>query len=159
MTDVHPVRIVPLRWWHLEQVHEIEQELFGDEQWTPAMFWSELAQTETRWYRAALDDADHVVGYAGLCVYGEPPDGQAWVQTIAVDSAAQRSGIGGGLLGVLIDHAAELAAPTISLEVRADNGPAQRLYARWGFEAVAVRRGYYQPSNTDALVMVKELTS
>jgi [ribosomal protein S18]-alanine N-acetyltransferase len=37
-----------------------------------------------------------------------------------------------------------------------NNGPAQRLYDRYGFQAVGLRRGYYQPSNTDALVMRRE---
>jgi hypothetical protein len=36
---------------------------------------------------------------------------------------------------------------------------AQKLYADYGFEAVGLRRGYYQPSNTDALVMLREQAS
>ena len=42
------------------------------------------------------------------------------------------------------------------LEVAVDNAPAQRLYAQYGFEGVGIRKGYYQPSNTDALVMLRE---
>jgi ribosomal-protein-alanine N-acetyltransferase len=30
------------------------------------------------------------------------------------------------------------------------------MYDRYGFEVVGVRRGYYQPSNTDALVMRRD---
>jgi ribosomal-protein-alanine N-acetyltransferase len=41
------------------------------------------------------------------------------------------------------------------LEVAVDNAPAQRLYAAYDFEPVGIRRGYYQPSNTDALVMMR----
>jgi ribosomal-protein-alanine N-acetyltransferase len=37
--------------------------------------------------------------------------------------------------------------------VRADNARAQELYRRFGFVAIGVRRGYYQPSGTDAVVM------
>ena len=37
-----------------------------------------------------------------------------------------------------------------------DNRAAQHLYDRYGFEAVGVRRGYYQPSNTDAVVMRRD---
>jgi ribosomal-protein-alanine N-acetyltransferase len=37
--------------------------------------------------------------------------------------------------------------------VRADNLDAQRLYERHGFRAIGLRRGYYQPSRTDAVVM------
>ena len=42
------------------------------------------------------------------------------------------------------------------LEVAVDNHPAQKLYATYDFEPVGIRRGYYQPSNTDALVMMRD---
>ena len=48
-----------------------------------------------------------------------------------------------------------LTAGTPLLEVAVDNAPAQRLYATYDFEPVGLRRGYYQPSNTDALVMMR----
>ena len=41
----------------------------------------------------------------------------------------------------------------VFLEVRADNPAAQSLYERAGFSVITRRRGYYQPSGTDALVM------
>jgi ribosomal-protein-alanine N-acetyltransferase len=40
--------------------------------------------------------------------------------------------------------------------VAVDNAPAQRLYDAYGFVGVGVRQGYYQPSNTDALVMRRD---
>ena len=43
----------------------------------------------------------------------------------------------------------------VLLEVAVDNAPAQKLYATYDFEPVGIRRGYYQPSNTDALVMMR----
>jgi ribosomal-protein-alanine N-acetyltransferase len=39
------------------------------------------------------------------------------------------------------------------LEVRASNRGAQRLYSRFGFAPVAVRKGYYADNNEDAIVM------
>ena len=47
-------------------------------------------------------------------------------------------------------------AERVGLEVRTDNAPAQALYRRFGFAPVGVRRGYYQPSGADALVMMTE---
>ena len=41
----------------------------------------------------------------------------------------------------------------VLLEVRADNAAAQRLYERRGFTEIGRRRGYYQPSGADAVVM------
>ena len=70
------------------------------------------------------------------------------------ERAATR-GIGRALLEDLLAEAAASGARRVMLEVADDNMPAQQLYAGYGFEAVAVRRGYYQPSNTDALVMLR----
>ncbi|HEY0484855.1 MAG TPA: ribosomal protein S18-alanine N-acetyltransferase [Mycobacteriales bacterium] len=147
---VATAELAPMRWWHIAQVLPIEEQLFGVEQWTAGMFWSELAAAD-RWYLVAVA-GDDVLGYAGLCVY---PD-SAWVQNIAVRRSAQGTGLGARLLDALLGEAARRGASQIALEVAADNATAQRLYTRRGFVVTGVRRGYYQPSNTDALVMVKE---
>ncbi|WP_346538239.1 ribosomal protein S18-alanine N-acetyltransferase [Micromonospora sp. DPT] len=142
-----PVRLTRFRWWHVDEVLPIEADLFGAEQWSPAMFWNELASGH--WYRVATDVDGTVLGYAGLTVQ---PD-EAWVQNIAVRRDAQRRGVGRLLLEDLLAEAARRDVRTVLLEVAADNAPAQKLYATYGFEPIGVRRGYYQPSNTDALVM------
>jgi ribosomal-protein-alanine N-acetyltransferase len=98
-------------------------------------------------------DADQVVGYAGMAT--TPPD-EAWIQNIAVRRDAQRGGVGRSLLEALLAHARQVGCRRTLLEVAVDNGPAQRLYDDYGFGSVGVRRGYYQPSNTDALVMMRE---
>ncbi|MEV4463319.1 ribosomal protein S18-alanine N-acetyltransferase [Micromonospora echinofusca] len=141
------VRLERFRWWHVDEVLPIEADLFGAEQWSAAMFWNELANGH--FYLVATDDGE-VLGYAGLAV--APPD-EAWVQNVAVRRDAQRRGVGRLLLEALLAEAARLGARSTLLEVAADNAPAQKLYATYGFEPIGVRRGYYQPSNTDALVM------
>lgn len=144
-----------MRWWDIEPVMAIERELFGDEAWTDTMFWSELAQRDTRMY--LVDEADGVVtAYAGLCAY---PPHEAYVQTIAVASTAQRHGVGTTLLERLIEETVARGIARLDLEVRADNAPAKQLYARHGFMDIAVRRHYYQPSGVDAVVMRKELAT
>ncbi|MCO1615521.1 ribosomal protein S18-alanine N-acetyltransferase [Micromonospora sp. CPM1] len=152
------MRLGRFRWWHIDEVLPIEADLFGAEQWSAAMFWNELANGH--FYLVATDDDatdddatgddGAVLGYAGLAV--SPPD-EAWVQNVAVRRDAQRRGIGRLLLEALLAEAARRGARSTLLEVAADNAPAQRLYATYGFEPIGVRRGYYQPSNTDALVM------
>src|SRR4051794_22748720 len=144
----------PMRWWDIEPVMAIENELFGDEAWSDAMFWSELAQRDTRLYLVEETD-DVVAAYAGLCTYAPH---EAYVQTIAVAPTAQRHGIGTALLKVLIDETRQRGVDHLDLEVRADNDAARRLYERHGFVEIAVRRNYYQPSGTDAVVMRKDLS-
>jgi len=141
------VTLARFRWWHVDDVLPLERALFQPEPWTAHHFWSELGQTSTRHYVVALDDGA-VVGYAGLCDY---PD-EAFVQTMAVAASAQRRGVGAVLLEELLAEAARRRQPRVLLEVRADNEPAQRLYARYGFTRVGVRRGYY-PGGVDAWVM------
>ncbi|MFG1713753.1 ribosomal protein S18-alanine N-acetyltransferase [Micromonospora sp. NPDC049203] len=142
------MRLGRFRWWHIDQVLPIEADLFGAEQWSAAMFWNELANGH--FYLVATDDDGAVLGYAGLAV--SPPD-EAWVQNVAVRRDAHRRGIGRLLLEALLAEASRRGVRSTLLEVAADNAPAQRLYATYGFEPIGVRRGYYQPSNTDALVM------
>lgn len=144
--------LTALRWWHIEDLLPIEAELFGEEAWTAAMFWSELANGT--WYRVAVEDGT-VLGYGGVAINGE----EAWINNIAVRASQQRRGIGAALLTALVAHAVQNRTQTLALEVAVDNGPAQRMYERFGFDGVAVRKGYYQPSNTDALVMIKDMSS
>ncbi len=143
------VALERLRWFHLDQVLAIEADLFGAEQWSPAMFWNELANGHH--YVAAMEEGA-IIGYAGLAVVRP----EAWVNNIAVRRDRQRAGIGRLLMDALLAHARAAGATHALLEVAADNAPAQKMYGSYGFEVVGVRRGYYQPSNTDALVMRRD---
>ena len=143
------VAIERMRWWHIEALEPIEAQLFGDDRWSAAMFWNELANGH--FYLVARDGED-IVGYAGLSVN----DGEAWVQNLAVRADRQREGIGATLFEALLAEADRRGARAVLLEVAVDNAAAQHLYDRYGFEAVGVRRGYYQPSNTDAVVMRRD---
>jgi ribosomal-protein-alanine N-acetyltransferase len=138
-----------MRWWDIDAVTALEDALF-DDAWTPEAFWDELGQGATRTYVVALD-GDEVVGYAGLAAM---PD-EAYVQTIGVTPAYQRKGLGATLLTTLLDDAERRGIPRTGLEVRVDNAPAIALYERFGFARAGVRKRYYQPSGTDALVMVR----
>ena len=44
----------------------------------------------------------------------------------------------------------------ITLEVRASNVPAIKLYEKYGFKSLGVRKGYYQDNGEDALIMWTE---
>jgi ribosomal-protein-alanine N-acetyltransferase len=119
------------------------------------MFWSELAERDSRHYVVAspAGDDDTVVAYAGLCVYAAD---QCFVQTIGVDPAYQRHGIGGRLLQNLLDESERRGCRLLDLEVRDGNDAAIAMYERFGFRAIGRRRGYYQPSGADAIIMRRE---
>jgi ribosomal-protein-alanine N-acetyltransferase len=150
-STVADVALVRFRWWHIESALPIETELFGGEQWSAGMFWSELARGDAVRYAALVADGQ-LVGYAGIAF---DPD-VAWIQTMAVRGDRQRRGHGARLLDDLLAAAARRGLRRVGLEVRADNMAAQHLYAGRGFEPVGRRRAYYQPSGTDAVVMLRE---
>jgi [ribosomal protein S18]-alanine N-acetyltransferase len=155
------VTLRPMRWWDIEPVMRLERVLFVDDAWTDTMFWSELAEPSSRHYVVATEgdgdsNDDGVVGYAGLCVY---TPGEAYVQTIGVDPGRRRAGVGTALLAELLAEAERRGCRRVDLEVRDGNDDAIRLYEHNGFRRVGLRRGYYQPSGADAVVMRRENTS
>ncbi len=134
----------------LGAVLALEEELFAPDTWTRAMYRDELARPDTRHYVVA-EDGEAVVGYAGLIAYAD----EAHVATIGVARDRQGEGIGALLLDSLLTEA-DRRSPVVLLEVRADNEHAQGLYRRRGFTEIGRRRGYYQPSGADAVVMRRE---
>jgi [ribosomal protein S18]-alanine N-acetyltransferase len=151
---VTDLRLRPMTTADLDTVLSLELALFGDEAWSRQMLAGELGQQPaSRLYLVAEDDGQ-LVGYAGLLAAG----GQADVLTIAVDTARWGRGVGSALLRELLAEATVRGCTEVFLEVRADNARAQRLYHWWGFADVGIRRGYYQPSGTDAVVMRRPLT-
>lgn len=90
-----------------------------------------------------------IVGYGGLWLTVD----DAHITTIAVDPAERGRGVGELLLSALIDHAYELGARQITLEVRVSNTTAQRLYLKYGFQPAGTRTRYYTDNGEDALIM------
>lgn len=141
------IEITRMRRRHLRGIMAIERQVYP-RPWSPSLFVSEMTTGRNRAYLVALSGRA-VVGYAGLISYGD----EAHVTTIAVDPGYQRLRIGTRLLYELVREALELGARAVSLEVRVTNWGAQRMYGRFGFRPVGVRRNYYQETNEDALVM------
>ena len=140
----------PMSLHDIDAVSVLEQALFGVEAWSPEMLGSELTADPGSRYYLVAEDGGVVTGYGGLLARA---GGQADVLTLAVAAGRWGEGIGSALLDGLLGEAARRGCNQIFLEVRVDNDRAQRLYRRRGFTDIGIRRGYYQPSNTDALVM------
>lgn len=144
------IEITRMRRRHLKGILAIERQVYP-RPWSPSLFVSEMSAGRSRAYLVALDGRV-VVGYAGLISYGD----EAHVTTIAVDPPYQRMKIGTRLMYELAQEALRMGANAVSLEVRVTNWGAQRLYGRFGFRPVGVRKNYYQETNEDALVMWTE---
>jgi [ribosomal protein S18]-alanine N-acetyltransferase len=137
----------------IDAVLVLERSLFGEESWSRQMLEGELAEQPRSRYYLVADEDGTITGYAGLMVAAT----QADVLTLAVAAARWGQGTGSALLEALLAEAARQGCTEVFLEVRMDNDRAQRLYRRYGFSEIGVRRGYYQPSGADALVMRRDL--
>ena len=133
----------------LPRVVEIEKQCFG-ERWTINAFANELANTASAYFVGL--EGETIVGYAGYWLILE----EGHITTIGVEPRYQRRGYGEMLLLHLIDHAARAGAKWLTLEVRASNQSAQKLYEKYGFTSLGRRRAYYQDNNEDALIMWTE---
>ncbi len=121
---------------------------------------SKLISTIMPWFnRNRLPDShlptvkrQYIIGFSGIWVLAD----EAHITNIAVREQYQRQGIGELLLISTIDLARERKASTMTLEVRASNYAAQKLYSKYGFTQVGLRRGYYLDNREDAVLMSTE---
>jgi ribosomal-protein-alanine N-acetyltransferase len=97
----------------------------------------------------APEPGELVLGFVGLWLMV----GEAHIVTFAVREDYRRMGIGERLLIEAFDCAIANDQACLTLEVRASNDPARRLYARYGMDAVGVRKRYYTDNNEDAVIM------
>jgi len=132
---------------HLRGVMAIERQAYA-RPWSPNLFVAEMSEPNNRNYLVARIDRD-VVGYSGLICYGD----EAHVTNIAVDPMLQGHRIASHLLVEQMRAAMHLGGNAVSLEVRVTNWRAQRLYGRFGFHPVGIRRNYYAELHEDALIM------
>jgi ribosomal-protein-alanine N-acetyltransferase len=89
-----------------------------------------------------------VLAYGGLWLMVD----EAHIATIASHPDWRGCGLGQWLLLALLDAAIARGAVCSTLEVRAGNLPAQRLYEKLGYETVGMRRRYYRDGE-DGLIM------
>jgi ribosomal-protein-alanine N-acetyltransferase len=141
------LEVAPMRRRHLRGVMAIERQVYS-RPWSPNLFAAEMNDSKHRCYLVARFGRE-VVGYAGLICYGD----EAHVTNVAVHPLHHRQRIATRLLHDLILQSVEMGADAVSLEVRVSNWGAQRLYGRFGFHPVGLRKNYYQDLQEDALIM------
>ena len=134
----------PMTTADIGEVVALERDIYP-QPWSELVFRDELS-LQNRSYLVVEHDG-HVVAYGGLLVVDE----DAHITTVAVDREARRHRLGTRLMLALVDEALAAGAEHLTLEVRASNDAAHRLYERFGFAPVGVRKNYYLTE--DAVVM------
>lgn len=141
------ITISPMRRRHLRGVMAIEQQA-SSHPWSIGLFLGELRMPTSRCYNLALD-RHVVVGFSGLMYTGQ----EGHITNIAVHPDYLRLGIASKMLVVTMKQAISLGVTAVTLEARASNNAAQKLYQRFGFAPGGIRHNYYADPREDALIM------
>ena len=90
-----------------------------------------------------------VAGYVSVWYQGD----EAHITEIAVRGTLRGNGIGELLLIGSLREAVAYGSLVMTLEARVSNFIAQRLYEKYSFKSVGIRKGYYSDNREDAVIM------
>jgi ribosomal-protein-alanine N-acetyltransferase len=141
-------RFVPLQPQRLGELMALERRVYPYP-WTTGNFEDALRSGYSAW--TLVSASGQIIAYAVAMLAVD----EAHLLNLAVDPAYQRRGFGRRMLDWMARTMHEYGAQSLLLEVRPSNLDAQRLYRRYGFEQIGVRRGYYPArwGREDAIVM------
>ncbi|MCL2565417.1 MAG: ribosomal protein S18-alanine N-acetyltransferase [Defluviitaleaceae bacterium] len=145
------IEVRPFNKSDLDSIYEIELESFSIP-WAKDDLHKDAVINKLSIYLVAVYD-DKVVGYAGM--WHVVTEGH--ITNIAVSPAYRNMGIGQKLIEGLEIIAREKEMIGITLEVRMNNGAAQKLYMKNGYVVEGIRKNYYADTKEDALIMWKYL--
>lgn len=140
----------------IRRIVEIEEAIYGEAPWNAAAFQIELGRKSDRLYLVISYDGQ-VIAYVG-CSFNWRRQ-ESHITNIGVSPAYQNYGIGTKLIKILKETAANYGYPRMTLEVRAHNLRARKLYERLGFRQTKIKPHYYIDNREDAIEMEVSLQS
>jgi [ribosomal protein S18]-alanine N-acetyltransferase len=130
----------------------LDKELFPYSPWSASQYKEEFS-SPTRHFVVAVDDAQNIIGYAGVFA---PGSAEADVLTVGVIPSQRGKGIAKALMALITDWATQQGSIAMMLEVKVDNREAIGLYESLGYSKLNVRKDYFG-AGLDALVMRLDL--
>ena len=134
---------------HVAQVAALEKACLSMP-WSENSITAELSNPLSLWVVAV--DGNTVAGYVG----SQAVMGEADMMNLAVLPSYRRQGVGRYLVSELVAKLTDREVYSLTLEVRASNEAAVKLYDSLGFVQVGRRPNYYVAPKEDALILRKE---
>ncbi len=123
-----------------------------DEEPRPPKFWSRVLGRlgiSSNDKPDAVDDVFNIAGYVSVWYQGE----EAHITEIAVKETLRGRGVGELLLIGSLKAAIAYGSKVMTLEARVSNFIAHRLYQKYRFNSVGIRKAYYSDNREDAVIM------
>ena len=130
----------------------LDKDLFPYSPWSASQYKEEFS-SPTRHFVVALDEAQSIIGYAGVFA---PGAAEADILTVGVVPAHRGKGIAKALMALITNWAKAHGSTAMMLEVKSDNTDAIGLYESLGYSKLNVRKDYFG-AGLDAQVMRLEL--
>lgn len=120
-----------------------------DDFWSYNVFKEELENKNSHYLVAKQNN--EIIGFAGIKVVLEEAD----IMNIVTKKSYRNCGVGKLLLESLLNFAKTLNISNIFLEVNSKNLPAIKLYKKFNFQTIGIRKNYYKEH--DGIVMSKKI--
>lgn len=117
-----------------------------DDFWTVRTLESELENENSACF--VMKNDSEIVGFA--CLWISVDD--IHITNIAIKKSYRQNGFGGILLEHLIDYSKSTGKKELTLEVNENNEPAKKLYLKYGFKILGIRKKYYN-NKENAIIM------
>lgn len=134
---------------HVAEVSLLERSCFGAH-WTATNFHKELDNERCSYFVSVLDN--QVIAYLGYWQILE----EAHITAVGVNTKYRKRGLAQDLMIKMLNDCLDKSIRWITLEVKASNIGAQKLYEKFGFSVMGRRKNYYQAEREDALIMWTE---
>jgi ribosomal-protein-alanine N-acetyltransferase len=131
----------------------LDKDLFPYSPWSASQYKEEFS-SPTRHFVVAVDEAQSIVGYAGVFA---PGAAEADILTVGVVPEHRGKGIAKALMALITDWAKVQGSTAMMLEVKIDNPEAIGLYESLGYTKLNIRKDYFG-AGLDAQVMRLELS-
>jgi len=131
----------------------LDKELFPYSPWSASQYKEEFS-SPTRHFVVAVDQAQSIVGYAGVFA---PGAAEADILTVGVVPDHRGKGIAKALMALITEWAKAQGTTAMMLEVKVDNSEAIGLYESLGYSKLNIRKDYFG-AGLDAQVMRLELS-
>lgn len=139
------MEILKMEYTDLLQIEPILQTDF-DNFWNFNIFSSELQNKNSTYFIAK--ENEEIVGFAG--VWNDGFDRH--ITNIVTKKNKRHHGIASKLLEKLINYSKENNSNSLTLEVNENNIPAIKLYEKYNFKKLGIRKHYYS-QNENAIIM------
>lgn len=132
---------------YLDDIIEIEALSYGAHHWSKESFEAEMVNPASHYLVAVKDNK--CIGYMGIWKIID----EAHITTVAVHPDYRGERVATVLMLEQIKECIDCEIKYLTLEVRPTNTNALKLYEKFGFNSLGIRKKYYQDNGEDAIIM------